>query len=51
MGYVEAKDAAKVARNLEKINRAMDKAQAITRIVSEAPESFVIDGQDAEPSS
>lgn len=43
MGYVDASDAAKVARSLEKINRAMDKAQAITRIVSEAPESFVID--------
>ena len=43
MGYVEAEDAAKVARNLEKINRAMDKATAIARIVSEAPESFVID--------
>lgn len=45
MGYVDASDAAKVARSLEKINRAMDKAQAITRIVSEAPESFVIDGK------
>lgn len=45
MGYVEAEDAAKVARSLEKINRAMDRAQAITRIVSEAPESYVIDSK------
>lgn len=45
MGYVEAEDAAKVARSLERINRALDKALAISRIVSEAPESYVIDGK------
>ena len=45
MGYVDVSDAAKVARSLERIKRAMDKAQAIARIVSEAPESFVIDGK------
>ncbi len=45
MGYVDASDAAKVARTLERINRALDKAQAISRIVSEAPGSYVIDGK------
>lgn len=43
MGYVDASDAAKVARTLERINRALDKAQAISRIISETPGSYVID--------
>ena len=45
MGFVDALEVQKIAKQLEKINRVAEKARGVAKIISEEPDGYVIDSK------